>query len=994
MYANAHQLINKTFASALAVRKKRTVSEWADASRRLSSKGSAEPGPWRTSRNPPTQEPMDCFSVRSPVRDVVLMWPVQIGKTEVAINVVGYTMEENPGPLMVTLPGEVSMDKWVNQKLNPMLDETPSVAETLLSVNTRNAANTKTFKDFKGGQLYLEHAGNPSRLKSNSIRTLIVDELDEFAANLHSGDDPVDMLDERTSAFPATSKRLYISSPQIKGISRIESLWEKSDQRRYHVPCPDCGHEQHLEWSGLVWSPGGKDVCYVCKDCGVLIGEHHKTDMIAKGRWIPGNPGAKIRGYHINCLYYQFGLGPRWDELVAKWLEIQNDLPRLKTFINSRLAETWEDPNMKAAKLNVIADRAEAYLLRVAPHGVCEITAGVDTQDNRLEVHIVGWGERMASWTLDYIVLWGDPAEEAVWDALTELLNKPVQHQHGVWLPISATCIDAGGHRSNDVYNYVRKKLIKRPMAIYGAVPNNAPVLSRPKAIDFNWKNQVIKKGVFIQHVGTVGIKHKLYANLSVDADKLAEDRLVHFSDQLPHEFFTGMVSEIFDPKANRFIKKRGARNEPLDCFDKETDVLTLEGWKRFADVTEFDKLATVDLETDLIEYQKPAALISRHYTGSMVQLLGHVIDILVTPNHRMVTLKAKHETISPGVRKWNFNVKPEITLAKDLTIHHCIKIKAKWQGEAFATVAIPESKSSVGYTVQKTVQVDANDMAALLGWWISEGSISEHRSKTQNNLRRAIFIGQIKQKQRDVIRTLLSRLPWKFSEQTNGFRITSMQLHDYLLQFGKLQHNRIVPDWIKQSSPEIIASFVNAMIAGDGWTQQKEAHHRISRVYATTSPKLADDMQELFIKLGNAATMRVVKPSGWKIAGRSGHECRTQYHVYERLASRAHLDGGGNGKREFIGKSVDYDDIVYCASVPNGTLIVRRSGKTFIAGNCWTYAYAATHHQELRLHLHTKQKWQALREQINASRTDAAATAEPVIVSTGTRLLSGWNRK
>lgn len=105
----------------------------------------------------------------------------------------------------------------------------------LTSVASRDAANTRTFKDFAGGRLYIEHAGSPSRLKSTTVRKLIVDEVDEFANNFSGGDDPLEMLNGRTSAFPTTSQRLYISTPQIKGISRIEQLWLKSDQRRYHV---------------------------------------------------------------------------------------------------------------------------------------------------------------------------------------------------------------------------------------------------------------------------------------------------------------------------------------------------------------------------------------------------------------------------------------------------------------------------------------------------------------------------------------------------------------------------------------------------------------------------------------------------------------------------------------------------------------------------------------------------------------------------------------
>lgn len=560
--------IAAAIARAIAPRKPVTVSQWADAERVLSSKGSAEPGKWRTSRNPPLREPMDCMSARSTIQQVVLKFPIQFGKTEVAVNALGYTMDHHPGPVMVCLPGEVSMNKWVMQKLTPMLEETPAAQRALTSVSSRDSSNTRTFKDFAGGQLYLEHAGSPTRLKSTTVRTLLVDELDDFAGNLIGGDDPVEMLNGRTSAFPATYKRLYIGTPQMQGTSRIESLWDESDQRRYHVPCPDCGHLQPLEWEGLHWAPDGSACWYACRECGVCIGEHHKVAMIAAGLWVAEHPERKTRGYTINCLYYPIGLGPRWLDLVHMWRKAQNDPARLKTFINDRLARTWEDPAMRAVKQNVLADRQEPYCLRSAPLGVLALTCGVDTQDNRLAVHIVGWGRGMACWILDYIELPGDPAEDKVWDDLTDLLNRGMEHARGGLLRVEAVAIDAGGHRTEDVKAYVRSRRVRRPLCIFGAVPNNAPVLSKGKLVDVNWRNQNDKRGVMIHHVGTVGIKHWLYGRLSVDADKALETRLVHLSDELSLDYIGGLVAETYNPTKNRFEKRKGApRNEPLDTW-------------------------------------------------------------------------------------------------------------------------------------------------------------------------------------------------------------------------------------------------------------------------------------------------------------------------------------------------------------------------------------------------------------------------------------------
>lgn len=560
--------IANAISRAVAPRKPMRVSEWAAANRIVGTKQSSEPGRWRNERSPLLVEPMDCFSARSPVRDVVCRFPIQFGKSELESNVLGYTMCEVGGPVMVCLPGQVSLDKWIDQKLNPLLEETPAVRRMLTSIASRDAANRRTFKEFEGGQLYLEHAGAPARLKSTSVRTLIVDEFSSFASACSSGDDPDQMLDGRSSAFPANYKRLKVGTPEIRGICRIDALYAESDQRRWYVPCPECGHAQPLEWGGLQWTPDASACWYACRECGSVIEEHQKDGLIDRGAWVAEKPGAAIRGYAANGLYYKIGRGPRWLDLVKEWIRAQNDPAKLKTFVNDRLAEAWEDPAMRAVKHNVIADRVEPMPLRPLPAWVLAVTAGVDTQDNRLAVQIVGWGRGLTCWPIDYVELPGDPNDDGVWVALTELLSKPIEHSLGGALRVEASLQDAAGHRTEAVKAFARRKLLRRHMVGFGAVPNNAPVLSKGKLQDVNWKGVLDKRGIMIHHVGTVGIKHLLYGRLSSDAEKQAESRLVRFSDELPAEYFGGLVSETYNPSKNRFEKRRGGpRNEPLDTW-------------------------------------------------------------------------------------------------------------------------------------------------------------------------------------------------------------------------------------------------------------------------------------------------------------------------------------------------------------------------------------------------------------------------------------------
>lgn len=567
-YGNARHELRRAISRAIAPRRQILVSEWAARNRKLSRKGSAIPGDWNNERNPLLVEIMDCFSARSPVHDVVGMLPIQFGKSEMEANILGYTMCENPQPIMVVLPGEVSANKWIDQKLNPLVDETPAVQQVLTSTNSRESSNRRSFKDFQGGQLYIEHAGNPVRLKGTSAGLILVDEFSSFATQLKSGDDPDEMLNGRSSAFPSTYKRFKVGTPEIAGLCRVSALYAESDQRRWHWPCPDCGHEQPFEWGGLHWTPDGKRCWYACRECGVVIEEHQKTRLIAAGRWVAENPGAKIRGYHANALYYPMGLGPRWIDLVDMWLKAQGDPAKLKTFINDRLAEPWEDKSTAKAKPNLIKDRLETYRLRVAPIGVLALTAGVDTQDDRLAVQILGWGRGMTCWVLDYVELAGDPADDEVWAKLTDLLNRPIAHQRGGFLHIEATAIDAGGHRTEAVKHYCRQRRIRRAMCIFGAKPNNAPVLGRPKLEDVNYKGKLDKKGVHIYQVGTILIKQWLFPRLGGDADRLPEARLVHLSEDLDDFYIDGLVSEKYNPKTGRYEKIRGGiRNEPLDTF-------------------------------------------------------------------------------------------------------------------------------------------------------------------------------------------------------------------------------------------------------------------------------------------------------------------------------------------------------------------------------------------------------------------------------------------
>lgn len=540
------------------------VSQWADEYRVLSGIGSAEAGRWSTARTPYLREIMDQLSEDSPARKVVFMKSSQVGGTEAGSNWIGYVIAHAKGPMAIVMPTERSLTDWVSQKFDPMVDATPALQEV---VGQRNAQR----QPFEGGILYFKTAKSTADLKSTSLRYAMADEVDEYDWATIQGD-PLGLLEVRLTTYH-DRKLFVVSSPTVKDASRIEEEFEGGDQRRYNVPCPHCGEMQALKWGNLQFrrAPGRSnrvtDAWYACEHCGAEIEEHYKPTMLAGGRWIAENPGAPYPSYHINALYSPVGLGLSWVELADEWLQAQDDPAKLMRFMNTRLGETWADRSADI-RANVLMARAEPYSLRTVPHGVCVITTGVDVQADRLEVQVLGHGRGERTWTLDYHVVRGSPADDSTWNALADYVNGiQFQASSGVVLRSEACGIDTGGHFTHDVYAFVRAGRVRRPMALKGASTPGRQILGKPSRQDINRRGVTIKKGVLLYTVGTDTAKHLLYARLAADAEKTPEERKVRFSAELEESYFDQLTAETFNPRKNRWEIKKGKRNEALDTW-------------------------------------------------------------------------------------------------------------------------------------------------------------------------------------------------------------------------------------------------------------------------------------------------------------------------------------------------------------------------------------------------------------------------------------------
>ena len=582
-----------------------TVSDWADRHRVLSSKASGEPGPWRTSRTPYLREVMDTLSASSPVQRVVMMFGAQIGKTEAGLCWLGYVMHHSPAPMLVVVPTLEVRKRWTKQRLDPLISETPALRE-LLANRKRDAANAEDMKDFPGGILVIGGANSPASLASMPIRYVLCDEVDRFPWEVGQEGDPLGLIDERTKTFPRR-KVLLVSTPTVKGLSRIETEYEKSDMRQYHVPCPHCGEYQVLRWRhddgsyGLVHSASTGATRYACRACGTLIDEHHKPAMLERGLWIPRHPERPVRGYHLSGLYSPLGLGFTWSELWDKWQEAHGDTANLKRFINTTLAESWEEKGDSIADVALIA-RLEEYPDRLP---IRLITSFTDVQKDRLETTVIGWGAGEEAWLLAHVIHPGDTAAQEVWQELDGFLREQ---------EVALAGIDAG-YNTSMVYAFCERRK--------WAIPTKGVSgMGRPLIEDERRRRQRLRtrrrKGAYVEPLGVDQGKALVYSRVKLT---IPGEGYVHFpsTPDFDDEYFAQLAAEKLVTKVRgsrpvqEWVQTR-PRNEALDCLVGNFAMMRLSGKDLDADPEQQRRNPTEKTET--WPPRPVAGVVARHGRG------------------------------------------------------------------------------------------------------------------------------------------------------------------------------------------------------------------------------------------------------------------------------------------------------------------------------------------------------------------------------------------
>ena len=557
-----------------------TVSGWADAHRWLSSRASAEPGRYRTARTPYLRAIMDALSPGHPAQRISFMKAAQVGATEAGNNWIGFVIHHAPGPMLAVLPTVEMAKRTSRGRIDPLIADSAALKERVRPARSRDAGNSMLSKEFPGGILVLTGANSATGLRSMPARYIFLDEVDAYPASADEEGDPVTLAEARTTTFAHRRKVFMVSTPTIRGLSRIEREFEASDQRRYFVPCPHCGHMQWLQFERLRWEKGQPETAvYHCAGCETPIAEHHKTAMLEAGEWrattVPADP--KAIGFHLSALYSPIGW-KSWAQIARDWLAAQGSDEMLRAARNTLLGETWVESG-EAPDWQRLADRRETYPAQIPEQGLF-LTAGADVQKDRIEVDVWAWGRGLESWLVDHIVIPGGPDDPACWETLTALLGRTWTHEKGAVMTLAKLAIDTG-YESAAVHAWARQQGTAQVAPVKGLEGfNRASPVTGPTYVDATVGGKRLRRGARLWSVATSTFKAETYRFLRQDRPTVEDIAAgasfpagtVHLPSWADTEWLKQLTAEqLITVKSRRgFSKlewqKLRERNEALDC--------------------------------------------------------------------------------------------------------------------------------------------------------------------------------------------------------------------------------------------------------------------------------------------------------------------------------------------------------------------------------------------------------------------------------------------
>lgn len=552
-----------------------TVDEWADKYRILPA-SSAEAGPWRTSRTPYLKDPMRAFTDPN-VNRIVMVASSQVGKSELELNIIGYIIAQDPGSILYIQPSEGDAKKFSRQRIAPMIRGCKQLRGKVADVKSRDGGNTILQKLFPGGSLTLTGSNSAPALASMPIRYVIGDERDRWADSAGTEGDPWELAQARQITF-YNRKSVEVSTPTIKGSSKIEESFLQGTQERWEHRCPHCGEYSEISFETVKHKiikkqVNGREVIdvdvegHVCAACGCIMSQNEMRKQSAK--WVAENPEAYKSGCRSFWLTAFASPWVEWRSILLDVYRNQDNPEKLKVVYNTKLGKLWEHRDVSQSDEELLK-RLEEYPAEL-PDGVLCLTCGVDTQDDRMEYEVVGWGKNGESWGIKKGYILTPPDAPETWERLDDVIDHAYKFKNGQALAIAITLVDSGGHFTQTVYEQCRKRQVKKVFAIKGRGGEGIPIVNPPKRVAIRDNKRVT---CWLYSLGVDAGKAIIYSNIQIQTPGA---RFCHFPKG--HErgydinYFNGLISE-------RMTKRKTAggykwvweklpghrRNEALDC--------------------------------------------------------------------------------------------------------------------------------------------------------------------------------------------------------------------------------------------------------------------------------------------------------------------------------------------------------------------------------------------------------------------------------------------
>lgn len=553
-----------------------TVTEWAECKRYLSTEASAEPGLWRTSRTPYLRAIMDAFTDPK-IRHIVFVAASQVGKTEVINNIIGYIIDQNPGSILFVHPTTIDAREFSKLRIAPMIRDSPAVRRRISAPKSRDSGNTLLQKTYPGGILTLCGSNEAHALASKPIRYVFGDERDRWAQSAGTEGDPWELAMARQTTF-YNAKAVEVSTPTIRGSSNIAKSFAKGTMERWKSQCPHCGEFHEIQWKDIRFKAEETvvnhertytvhDVFWICPGCGCVSEEATMKKQPAK--WVAENPAAYANGVRSFWLNAFVSPWASWESICLKYQNALGDTGKMQVVYNTCFGQLWEDRG-DTQDPDTLLGRREVYEAEL-PEGVLVLTAGVDTQDDRMEYEIVGHGHFGETWGIEKGIIMGRPDDPATWDSLDMMVfDRVLRFKDGLGLKVSTSFVDEGGHFTEWVRQFCRNRVGKKVFCIKGFPGADRPFTSPPKKQKIIIKNRYLGT-VWQYQLGVDSGKQIIMDNLKVQTPG---PKYCHFPlrDDYGAMYFHGLLSEHLVPEGKvrqRWVwtKIQGhERNEPLDC--------------------------------------------------------------------------------------------------------------------------------------------------------------------------------------------------------------------------------------------------------------------------------------------------------------------------------------------------------------------------------------------------------------------------------------------